>query len=793
MKPMDRLHKKPSPRILKALIATGLVLAVAAVYVRKRHLDAEAFLDQIDLESRNTSGATFYASKKRLFVGQELTREDVVNYLETTNFTLNEKADEPGTYALVGKDTLRISPRLHEFQPTIIKFKHNKIANISVEPTAIYPTGGEVGETSIESEPLGAFIMSMNGEESSKMFVRRYTGQFSDFKDADLFYAVLASEDSQFLRHNGTRFDRILVNLLPWRRGGGSSITTQVVKNAVSLDTTHTITRKIDEIFLASALEQRMSKEEILTLYANDVFLGGGKGSPNVYGFLAAAQEYFGKTSVRELTLSETCTLVAMLPKPSFFLSQAKKGDYSQLTEWRDRVLLRLNASWPDKYPSSLIESTRSEAVRFASRPYLEQPSDILCRAFIDYATGQEPLVRLENLPVTAYSGLHIYTSVDPDLMREGQSVLNDGIPSIERRFPVREAASCEGHDDRMLGAIVALNPQTGEIIAMVGGGGGRDGVKYAKLALNAVDAPASTIKPFWVVKALAEGRLPNGQRYTAASVLDSTNATIEGWRPSSGMGGIGRPRAKLAVSADDFAVRTLALVGFDNGRTFYQTVTGNTINRPTGQLALGFGAGTEVSPLRLARAYTIFGNNGSLAELNPIGSVYLNGKEVENKRKLAKQVIDSGAAYIATQMMRSVLGYGPDGLHGTARQAFAKTGLSIEQIEMGGKTGSGPSSVWMVSVSPKLVVAVWLGYQCHSEIRNAKEMYARDTAALIWSGFIKAVRKFRPDLLTGSFEKPYHVSESRIDPTTGCAFDGPGNMKEFFIDGTEPASCGTR
>lgn len=792
MKLGNKVHKIAKPALLRALIAAGLVLGAASLYAWKRHLEAQEFLAEVDLEARNTSGATFYASKKRLFVGQALTRNNLVEYLKSTNFTASDKVDQPGTYALQDKDILRISPRLREFQPVTIRFRSNRIISISVEPTALYSAAGEVRETAIEPEPLGAFIMSMNGDEPSKMFVRRYTAQFGDFKDADLFYAVLASEDTLFLRHNGTRFDRILVNLLPWHRGGGSSITTQVIKNAVSLDTTHAMTRKIDELFLASALEQRMSKEDILTLYVNDVFIGGGKGSPNVYGFLAAAEEYFGRKSIGELTLSETCTLVAMLPKPSVFLDQAKLGDYVQLTQWRDRVLHRLNENWPDKYPIGLIEAARKDDVRFVGRPYIEQPMDILCRAFIDYATGQQPLVQLENLSPTEYSGLHIYTSVDPDLMREAQRVLNDGIPSIERRFPPLKRAGCEQHDDRMLGAIVAVNPQTGEIITMAGGGGGRDGVKYAKFALNAVDAPASTIKPFWIAKALADGRLPNGERYTAASLIDPSNASIDGWRPTSGLGGVGRPRAKLAASADDFAVRTLGIVGFENGRRFYQLVTGNTINSPTGQLALGFGSGTEVSPLRLARAYTIFGNNGALAETNPISHVYLNGKELERKHKSTNQVIDAGAAYITTQMMRSVLGYGPDGLRGTARQAFGKTGLSAAQVEMAGKTGSGPHSVWMISVSPKLVVAVWLGYQCHSEIKNSQEMFAKDTAALIWADFIKSVRRFRPDLLTGSFEKPDRVIETEIDPANGCRFDGPGSMREFFIEGTEPTPCRT-
>jgi membrane peptidoglycan carboxypeptidase len=778
----------------KSLVATGLILAVAAPYVRIKHAQAEDFLNQINLQARNTSGATFYGSKKKLFIGQELSRNDVVEYLRSTNFAEAKDPSQSGAYVLQGNDTLLINPRLAEFQPVALRFKRNKIAGISVAATPLNPTSGEVTETTIEPEALGAFVMSIDGDDSSRMFVRRYTMQFTDFESSHLFFAVLASEDPYFMSHNGTRFDRILINLLPGHHGGGSSITAQVVKNAVSLDRSHTLTRKVDEIFLASALEQRMSKADILTLYVNDVFLGGGKGSPNIYGFLAASEEYFGKKSIGDCTLSEISTLVAMLPQPSYFLEKAKAGDYQLLTKWRDRVLERLNEYWPEKYPTSVIEAARTEQVRFVSKPYVEQPLDIVCRGFIDFSADQHPLVDLKGLSAIEYSGLHIYTSADTDLMREGQRILSTQIPAIERRFPPLKGGGCSGQDDRMLGAIVALDSQTGEVITMVGGAGGGDGVKYAKFALNAVDSPASTIKPFWFVKAIAEARLPNGDRFTAASIVDPTGASINGWQPTQGLGGAGRARLKLASSADDFAVYTFNLIGFNAGKRFFDAVMRNVSTEPGEQLAIGLGRGTEVaSPLRLAKAYTVFGNNGEMSEASPISHVYSDGKEVEFKRPPTTHVADAGAAFITAQVLRSTLGYGPDGIKGTARSAFLRTGLSTERTEIAGKTGSGPSSVWMVSVSPRLVVAVMLTYQCHSVIKNSQEMYSRDTAALIWSEFIKSVHKYRPDLLSGEFTRPESVIEVNINPRNGCRSNGPGGIKEFFLKGTEPEPCSGR
>jgi membrane peptidoglycan carboxypeptidase len=775
----------------RALLVTALLLTASAGYMQKKHLEAEAMLDQVDLRARNAGGATFYASKKRLFVGQEMTRADLVRHLQTVNYVQSDDPALRGSYVLTGEDTLRVNPRLSELQPVTAVFRRGRIMSLTVEATPFNASSGAVEEAAVEPEPLGAFILSIDGEEASKMFVRRYTIQYEDFKDTHLLYAVLASEDSLFMTHNGTRFDRMLINLLLRRRGGGSSITAQVIKNSVSLDRSYALTRKLDEMFLASALEGRMSKEEILTHYVNDVFLGGGRGAPNLYGFLAAAEEYFGRKSISELTLGETCTLVAMLPKPSYFLRLAQKNDYAELTEWRDRVLRLLNENWPERYTPQMIEAARAEQLRFVDRGYVEQPMDLVCRAFVDYAAGQQPLVELENLPPSAYAGLHFYTSVDPDLMRESQALLDERLPAIERRFPPVKPSSCGGQGERLLGSIVALDPRSGEIITMTGSGGGKDGVRYSSFALNAKDAPASTIKPFWFAQAVAGARTPDGGRFTAATVLDPSASVLDGWRPEKGLGGAGRARAKLASSADDYAVSVMSLVGLREGSAMYERLTGNAVSEPTGQLAIGFGAGTEVSPLRLARAYSVFGNSGAVTEANPVSHVYLDGREVSYKLKPARQVFDAGAAYVTAQMMRSVLGYGPDGVYGTARAAFARTGLSPNEVEMAGKTGSGPHSVWMVSVSPRLVVVVMIGYLCRSEIKNSGELYAKDTAALVWSEFMRSLKKYRPDLLKGRFERPQNVTEGRIDRRRGCLSNALEAASEFFIAGTEPARCG--
>ena len=767
----------------------ALALALVGCLVWQQFRAAQGVIAGVNLTARYTGGATFYAAPKHLSVGQSISREEVVAHLKNINFTESQDSGQPGSYALEGPDKLRVAPRLPEFSAVAATFNKGRLAALEV-------AGIAAAEATLEPEPLGAFIASIKDEEASKMFVRRYPVQFDELRDTHLLRALLASEDETFYQHNGNRFSRILANLLLRRAGGGSSLTAQVVKNVVSLDQSRSLRRKWDEVFLAAALEQKMAreygraggKEKLLELYANDVYLGGGNGWPNVYGFAAAADAYFGKQNLRALTLNEAAILVAMLPQPNVYVRAAQKGNYAKLTSQRDRALNRVGQVWPETYSPELLQTTRSEPVSLAAKPPQEAALDTLSRQFIEFAREQQPLVELENLPPAAYSGLHVYTSLDPDLQRAAQAILSRLRPALSRRFPPATPDGCAGRPDRLLGAIVALNPQNGEIIAFAGSGAGPDGAQFASLALNAKDAPASAIKPFWVGLALTQAQLPDRQPFTASSVINGKGASLDGWSPRQGLAGAGRVRRLLAQSADDFALATLDLAGVEPGRALWQDIAGGPVTAPPGQLALGFGAGTEISPLRLAWAYSAFANQGAAHSPQPISRVYLDGAEQRLRPRAAKPLLDPRAAYITAQMLRSVVGYGPDGAYGTARAALPGVGINPADYELAGKTGSGPHSVWMASVAPQLVVTVWLGYQCRSPLQRAGELYAADTAAPVWAEFLAAVRKNRPDLLAGRLSRPDGVVEANRE----CQSE-PGRLTEFYITGTEPVPCAAR
>ncbi len=779
MKVKQPIRRGNPPRAyLRALVFTSAAVTVVAVYVALRVIAANAMLDRVDFSTRHASGATFYAAKKRVFVGQAISRKQIADHLQGIGFTYTAaplespaESPQPGSYWFSASDSLVVEPRLSEFKRLRITFGGRRIVSLSETDRAGEPDL-PVLESALEPEPLGTFVLSINGDARSRMFVRREAIQFADLASTHLYYALIASEDSLFLIHNGTRFDRILRSLLIDGYGGGSSITAQVVKNAVSLNRTRALPRKIDEIFLAAALESRFSKARILELYANHVFLGGETGSPNVYGFLAAAREYFGKSALADLSLSESATLVAMLPQPTRFLHEARGGNYRALTAQRDRVLRRLVDVWPDRYSNTTVAPARQESLQFVSPTRAERELDVLSRAFVGYASRQQPLVELEGLPAEEYSGLHVYTSIDPELMREAQRILEGAIPAIERRYPPVGGRTCRDGNDRMLGALVAVHPATGEILTMAGGAGGPGGVQYARFALNALAAPASTVKPFFVTQALEHG-------YTAASLV----------KPASGSGQ-SRMRTLLARSDRRLGLSLLDFMGAAEAVGIYRKVTGLPVQASEAEaLAMGAAPGSEISVLGLARAYTLFANNGLIRQLEPIGEVYLDGRPVDFKRKTAIRAADPAASFITVQMMRSVLGHGEDGAQGTARYSFRQTGLPAD-ASIGGKTGSGAHEVWMVSVSPRLVVAVLLTYRCHSPIQNAENLFASDTVAPIWAAFIDSVRRWRPDLLAGEFEMPKDVVLTRIDPATGCLSNESGSIFEYFVRGAKTSPC---
>ena len=799
---------RPAKRqITLALLIVMLLTSWACFWLHTRFVRATQYINSLNLELNPFTGAEFGARPKSIIVQQVMTRAELVNHLKRINYTDNGSPAQPGSYRLDGQDRLILWSRRPEFSSARIEFKGESVAAIY----ALQATDGQVLESPaqmilVEPEMLGAFVPKQK-EEANKnpLFARRFPVAWSALEGQHIYYAVVAREDRDFEAHHGVSWKgmtrAVVSKLQGGHSGGGSTITIQVVKNFITGNWEKSLFRKVDELFYAAALETRLTKKDIFLLYANGIYMGAGSGSP-LYGFSAAADEYFGKADVRQLTLNEACVLAILINQPGYYLKQAADGNYEPLRERRADLLDAMHQQWPDRYSLSVIAAVKTEPIRFVQRR-ADQKSllDNLSEPFALWAINQQLLQQLKHsLPPEEYARLRFYCTMDADLMRASSRLISHRISVWEKQFPA--AATDPENPNPMLASIIALDPRNGEVIVMSGSAGGSDGYQFAGPAIQAKARIASAWKPFLQALAFAQrATMENGQPMTPASFVDASGSAVNGWQPLVGRTPPGRLRTLLAASANDYSTFLTARLGLPTTVAFFQQVFGQSINHPTGEVCIGLHPEMTVSPLQLATAYTMFARGGSVIEPKPFTSISLDERSLELAEPKTRTVLPAEATYVTTQMMRSVTGAGFDGAFGTLREAFQTSGLPLLQMEIAAKSGSGPEAVWAVSVSPHLVVVAWLGYlrspapdqtrQRAFEQYQArlKQFTAGRTVGYLLTDFLKAVSKHRPDLLTGTFARPASITEVHIDPKTGERSGATGSVKEFFMRGTEPTA----
>lgn len=797
--------KPANKTIALSLFIVMVLTSWACFWLHTRFVQAASYINSLNLELNQFTGAEFGAHPKLIAVQQVMSRTDLVNHLKRTNYTDNGSPEQPGSYRLDGLDRLTIWSRRPEFSSARVDFKGESVAAISM----LQATNGQVLETpeqilQVEPEMLGAFIQNQKDEANKNpLFARRFPVTWSALDGQHLYYAVVAREDRDFEVHHGVSWKgmgrAVVSKLRGGHAGGGSTITIQVVKNFITGNWEMSLFRKMDELFYAAALETRLTKKDIFLLYANGIYMGAGSGSP-LYGFSAAADEYFGKADVRQLTLNEACVLAILINQPGYYLRQAASGNYEPLQARRASLLDAMHQQWPDRYPLSVIATVKTEPIRFIQRHTDQRsPLDNLSEPFATWAINQQPLQQLKNsLQPEEYARLRFYCTMDADLMRESSRLISSRIPVFEKQFPA--FSTDPENPNPMLASIIALDPRNGEVIVMSGGAGGSDGDKFARPAIQAKARIASAWKPFLQALAFEQhATLENGQPMTPASFVDASGYAVNGWQPLFALKPPGRLRSLLAASGNDYSTFLTARLGLPTTVVFFQQVFGQSINNPTGEVCIGLHPEMAVSPLQLATAYTMFARGGSIMEPKPFTSIYLDGRPLEMAEKKTRALMRAEATYLTTQMMRSVTGYGFDGAYGTLRAAFRQSGLPLDQMEIAAKSGSGSEAVWAVSVSPHLVVVAWLGYLRSPAPDKAterafvqyqermKQFTGGRTVGYLLADFLKAVNKHRPDLLAGTFERPASITEVEIDPKTGGRSVEATSVREVFIHGTEP------
>ena len=576
-----------------------------------------------------------------------------------------------------------------------------------------------------------------------------------------LIQAFVAGEDSRFYQHKGLDYTAIFRALLRNIFSGeivqgGSTITQQVIKSLL-LTPEKSFERKTREAILAYKIEKYLSKEEILFLYFNQIYLGHG-----AYGVATAAETYFGKP-VEELNLAESALLAGLTQAPS------RNSPYQHPEQAKTRQLYVLNRMLEEGFISSSDHiqalQTPLKLVTTPSVPVHKAPHFVEhVRKYIEEKYGKEALVN---------QGLKVYTTIDLEMQKVAEEALELGLKAIEKRhkYPAStEPLSLEG-------GVICFDLETGYIEVMVGG---RD---YRKSQFNRVTQArrqtGSSFKPIVYAAAL-------DKNYTTTSILVDAPIIFEWgnqrWRPRNFGEKYWGPitlRNALTHSVNVVTVKIAQDIGIDYIRSYAQNMG---ISSPLhNDLSMVLGS-SSLSLYELSKAYALFANqgkkfkpifvkkvvdrNGNILEENPPLSSYQASAQEE-------QILSPQTAYLMTNLLEGVV---QDGTGWRAkslkRPAAAKTGTTDQFFD-----------AWFIGYTPELLTGVWVGFD---EERSLGENETGSQAASpIWVNFMSKVLK---DKSPRAFPIPEGIEFMKIDPTTGQASSGDEAILECFKEGTGPS-----
>jgi penicillin-binding protein 1B len=773
-----------------------LVLLIVGITFTVFYYKYKAVVDERLEKPLFTNTAKIYAAPFEVRLGQKLTTQSVVAQLRSAGYTeQGHGSSSPlGTYSQ-DVDAITVHPGPHSYysQDSIgtISFAHGKVAAL------VGDKGQAIGAYELEPQ----LITGLSDANRGKRRLVTY-----DELPPQLVHAVVSIEDHRFFKHNGVDYFSALGWMWHDLRGdrryrGGASTLTMQLSRGIFLSPERRLKRKIIETAITFQLENHYSKQKIFELYANQINLGH-QGSFAINGFGQAAETYFGK-EVGQLTLPECATLAGMIQHPSFL------NPYHH----PDRVIARRNVVLDTMAEQGYITKAEDETAK--SQPLKLSP--------VAMDAGQAPyfvdLVRdqlTQKLGDTAYNseGLHIYTSLDPDLQRAATDAVSEGMKIVDELVEKRRAKLAKAGSTAVVQtpqvALVALNPHTGQVVALVGG---RD---YGTSQLNHAvrNRPmGSSFKPFvfaaafnsslaatqlttptpeqaHVVDAAADAATgqavqPNATDippwhgiFTAITPLNNDLQTFEGgyapknFHDDTRYLGQVSARVALQMSLNNATVELGQMVGFNNVAALARDA-GIKSARGTPALALGaYGA----TPLEVAGAYTVFANNGMYIAPWMLSSVRTpTGEVLQDITPSSKPILDPRAAFLTTSLMQNVVNAGT-GFEARRRGFMAPAA---------GKTGT-ENDAWFDGYTSNLLCIVWVGNDDYSDIKLQGEF----AAVPIWAAFMKRAQQLPQYSDMRDFQAPAGVTVLRLDKQTNLIADttcATNNFYAAFIDGTQP------
>jgi len=719
------------------MMLAGIILATIAalLFLLSSYRYYSKLVDARLAHGYLTSRAGIYAAPRTLRAGQRLSQDDLIALLRRSGY-VETNASEVWSGSFT-------APPGNEGTEGTVEIRPNKTT--SSFPAVVRVTFDDRGRIAgLDSEGINLDSFTLEPEALTNDLTMK-TGKHASLSYAEippvLMQAILSIEDRRFFTHSGVDFmgvaRALLRNAGDERIGqGGSTITQQLVKNTY-LTPERTLRRKFAEAMLAFTLERRFSKQDIFALYCNEIYLGQRNGA-GIRGINQAAHAYFGK-ELKDLSLSEAATLAGLIQSPTRY-SPVHYNDAARArrnivlgTMVRDGVITLDQASAAAQEPlviSALPDVAGSMAPFFVD--------------FVNRAAGKNDGPDAAQLPAGP-----IFTTLDMDLQQAAEAAIKRQLDGLEKVYQARGA--------KPQAALVAMDPRTGNVLAMVGGR------NYNESQLNrSTDArrqPGSVFKPFVYAAALEHGMSPLRPFTDAPREFSYDRRTV--YRPAN----YGDAYSMRDVPMRTGLVKSLNVVTVDVathvGLTYVADLAASFgLTRPAPYPALALGT-TEVTPLEIAAAYATFANGGRRVRPNVTAAdpaqvspdAVSDETQPETLSNGYDQIIEPETAYMITDMLSDVID------HGTGRAA---RGLS-KQTAIAGKTGTSRDG-WFVGYTPNLVCAVWIGFDDNQQLG----LTGAEAALPVWMEFMKGAIEVRPELGGEAFARPKGIRAVDIDPETG-------------------------
>lgn len=708
--------------------------------------------------------------------GQALGERQFVDRLNDLGYAQRSQPEKPGEFS-AGGSAIALIPRGGDHQGQLVRaaFEEPKVKPAARGTPAANPeriaslvAGGKTVDRLTLDLPLLTALMSTSREKRRQVPL--------DVIPPRMIQAVLSIEDRRFYEHLGIDPIRMAGALVTNLRGekrylvGGSTITQQLARNFFLTEQLaqeaatgqRSMRRKVLEQFMAIILERKASKEEILELYLNDVYLGQ-RGSFAIHGVAEAARLFFGK-DVSNLSLAEAATIAGVIQSPAYW----SPFHSSERSRTRRNTVIGTMAE------AGYISAEAAKRASAEPMVVVQRALDAQAPYFIDLV-GQTLAEQFPGLGGTTQP-LDVYTTLDIHLQRLAQDALREGIVRVDEILAKRKG---QRHAQA---AIISVDPRTGDVLALVGGRSYNQ--SQFNRAVTAQRQPGSTFKPFVYLAAFERAAEEGRTDLTPASVVVDEPTEFpfgqkegEVWAPSNYQneydGEITFRRA-LAMSRNIATIHVAEQAGFDKVAALWRKIGVGTQPHAYPSITLGV---FEASPFEMATAYTLFPNGGYVQPLRVLTRVVSGGSDQPLAASAPRRVARPDTTFLVTNMMRSVINEGTGAgvrAAGFARDAAGKTGTTNDLRD-----------AWFIGFTPELLTVVWVGLDDNQPLG----LSGSQAAAPMWARFMTRALQGEPDT---HFEEPGNITWVEIDRDTGkLATAGcPRVMREAFLAGTEPTEA---